>query len=367
MHFLRTEEHANKLLTDLERKPNRQSRLPNWARTPPFIVVYDNRESELRATKRSAASSSETSSTDTSERIRRTLGPLQSTSRRAFRPPMLSPTCGPMTSERSRPRRLCTMLTLALIALGCPDRSEVSEAIPPGHIVVDVRAAGDFLVVHCGPTASRIVAEDLTNEIGRCEKLASVPVTHGRIRVKGDTPFSAIFVTARLLDGILRDAGTNVSIEEEGRASVPFRAWGVCYATTPVESCTHLSIEVLRTRLALKTWSGHIGPCASPREKATPYASRATVTAPHEEQTLACHVETAGTTADQLGRIGAHAAHATENVARCSIGTVSVHHDVSWRRAATVVAELQSRTGEVPTLSAIPTEEPGLWGCEDAL
>ena len=272
-----------------------------------------------------------------------------------------------MTSESSVPRPLDTLSTLLLFALGCPERSEVPDAIPHGHIVVDVRAAGDFLVVHCGPTTSRIVAEDLANEIERCDELAPVPVTQGRVRVKADTPFSAIFGTAQLLAQTLRDAGTDVSIEEEGRASVPFRRWDVCYATTPVEPCTHLSIEVLRTGLALKTWSGHVGPCASPREKATPYASKAAVRAPPEKQPLACHVETGGTMAEQFGRIEAHAAHATQSVASCSIGTANVHHNVSWSRVAAVVAELQSWTGEVPTLSAIPTEEPGLLGCGDTL
>jgi hypothetical protein len=272
-----------------------------------------------------------------------------------------------MTSERSRPRFLYSLSTIVLFALGCPEPAEEPETNPPGHIVVDVRAAGDFIVVYCGPTSSRIVAEDLANELEHCDKFALVPVTQGRVRVKSETPFSAIFGTAQLLARTLRNTGSDVSIEEEGAATVPFRRWDACYATTPIERCTHLSIEVLRKGLALKTWSGRMGPCASPKEKAKPYASKAAVGDPSEKQPIACHVETGGTMAEQLGRIEAHASHATESVRSCSIGTVNVHHDVSWRRVAAVVAELQSRTGEVPTLSAIPTEEPGLLGCGDAL
>ena len=48
VHLVRRDEHAAKLLLELERKAAKQQRLPPERQSMPFVVAYDNRESELR-------------------------------------------------------------------------------------------------------------------------------------------------------------------------------------------------------------------------------------------------------------------------------------------------------------------------------
>ena len=50
VHFFREDEHAKKVLVELERKALKQPRLPPGSRETPFVVAYDNREGELSAT-----------------------------------------------------------------------------------------------------------------------------------------------------------------------------------------------------------------------------------------------------------------------------------------------------------------------------
>lgn len=47
MRWLRERELGNKLLRELERKAKRQARLPSRHVETPFVVAYDNRESDL--------------------------------------------------------------------------------------------------------------------------------------------------------------------------------------------------------------------------------------------------------------------------------------------------------------------------------
>ncbi|MGH1341632.1 MAG: hypothetical protein ACRBN8_08790 [Nannocystales bacterium] len=270
-----------------------------------------------------------------------------------------------MTSERSAVLRPGVLGVLALVAFGCPQRSEKAEPTAPGHIVVDVFGAAEFVTVGCGESSSRILVEDLSREVGRCHKLASTPITQGRVVVNSETPYSAVFPVASVLHNSSDERDMAVVIDQSGTGSVPFRPWDVCYATTPTQACTHVVVEVLRMQMALKTWSGHVGPCASPRKRAGAYADRADATVGSSKAELACDVESVGTTAAQLAAVKARAKEASEDEPSCSVGTVSVHHDVSWGRVAEAIGEVRGWTGEVPALSAIPAGEAGLLGCEE--
>src|SRR5690606_2304434 len=48
VHWVRSDEHSEKLLRELERKAEKQKKLPREKQGLPFVVAYDNRESELR-------------------------------------------------------------------------------------------------------------------------------------------------------------------------------------------------------------------------------------------------------------------------------------------------------------------------------